>query len=223
MELRGRARFAALSLGLNAAIHFCEDILNDPFAALSSHIIPADAAPSSARVRPTRKARRSDPDPRKIGLSRRRPGPPSIVRPAGLGVFSLAARRSEPAFGGRRSSFCPRLLSSRLSCYGWPAALLLGPMAAAIVFSAWSNGSVRVSQRLFIIAQGDHRLHGRAQSDAVAVWRNAQGLAAVRCLGSVSVVAAGSGLGWLLARLQVLPGTVGDLGFGTRRRGWGWL
>jgi uncharacterized protein len=86
-----------------------------------------------------------------------------------------------------------------------PAALLLGPMAAAIVIAA-AEGSLRVPQWPFYAAQGvigcmiarvfTPSLLGAMVKD----WPLF--LAAV-----IAVIAASSALGWLLTRWRVLPGT----------------
>lgn len=86
-----------------------------------------------------------------------------------------------------------------------PAALLLGTMAAAILV-AMAEGSVRVPQPAFVVAQaiiGCMIARSLAPSLFVEMLKDWPLFVA----GVFSVVAASSGLGWLLARFQVLPGS----------------
>ncbi len=86
-----------------------------------------------------------------------------------------------------------------------PAALLLGPMAAAILV-ALADGSVSVPRPLFIFAQAlvgcmiARSLTPSMFSEMAKDWP-------LFAAGVFSVVAASSGLGWLLARFEALPGT----------------
>lgn len=86
-----------------------------------------------------------------------------------------------------------------------PAALLLGPMAAAILI-AMADGSLRIPQPLFVFAQA---VLGCmiARSLAPSLFGEMLKDWPLFAAGVFSVVAASSGLGWLLARFQVLPGT----------------
>ena len=96
-------------------------------------------------------------------------------------------------------------LTVPLELLGFPAALLLGPMIAAIVLGV-SDARVRVAQPLFMLAQGVIGLMmARALPSAIFVelakdWP-------IYALGIGSVVVVAAGLGILLARLRVLPGT----------------
>ena len=86
-----------------------------------------------------------------------------------------------------------------------PAALLLGTMAAAIAVSA-TGGTVRVPLRPFVAAQA---VLGCmiAQSIPFTVLGELLRNWPIFLAGIASVIAASSGLGWLLARWRVLPGT----------------
>lgn len=86
-----------------------------------------------------------------------------------------------------------------------PAALLLGPMVAAI-WLASSEARVRVPSVPFLAAQavvGCLIARGLPASILPELQKDWLLIAAVIVL----VVASSTGLGWLLARLQVLPGT----------------
>jgi uncharacterized protein len=92
-----------------------------------------------------------------------------------------------------------------LELTGFPAALLLGPMIAAIGLGV-SDARVRVAQPLFMLAQGVIGLiMARALPPEIFVelvkdWP-------IYALGIGSVVVVAAGLGILLARFKVLPGT----------------
>jgi membrane AbrB-like protein len=96
-------------------------------------------------------------------------------------------------------------LTVPLELTGFPAALLLGPMIAAIVLGV-GDARVRVAQPLFMLAQGVIGLMmARALPPAIFIELRADWPIYALGIGSVVVVAAG--LGILLARLKVLPGT----------------
>nr|WP_239032020.1 AbrB family transcriptional regulator [Paroceanicella profunda] len=86
-----------------------------------------------------------------------------------------------------------------------PAALLLGPMIAAIVMAS-GEGRVRIPRLPFQLAQGvigcmiARVISPDTLSEVLADWP-------IFLAGVVSVIAASAILGWLLARAQVLPGT----------------
>jgi membrane AbrB-like protein len=92
------------------------------------------------------------------------------------------------------------LLAARL-----PAALLLGPMAAAIAVAA-AGGSIRPSVRPFILAQGvigcliARTIEPSTLSEMLRDWP-----LFLAVIGAVLL--ASNTLGWLLTRWQVLPGT----------------
>ncbi len=86
-----------------------------------------------------------------------------------------------------------------------PAALLLGPMIAAIVIGA-AEGTVRVPTIAFALAQGVVGCMIARAMPLSIVARILQDWP-VFLAGVISVVAAATALGWLLARWQVLPGT----------------
>lgn len=92
-----------------------------------------------------------------------------------------------------------------LELMGFPAALLLGPMIAGIALGV-SDARVRVPKPLFILAQAVIGcMMARALPPEIFVELVQQWPIYVLGIGSVVVVAAG--LGILLARLKVLPGT----------------
>ncbi|MDB5523674.1 MAG: rane protein AbrB duplication [Rhizobium sp.] len=86
-----------------------------------------------------------------------------------------------------------------------PAALLLGPMLAAIAFAA-TEKTVHVSNRLVSIAQA---MIGCmiAKSIPLSIFGEMARDWPIFLAGVVSVIAAAVTLGWLLARFHVLPGT----------------
>jgi uncharacterized protein len=86
-----------------------------------------------------------------------------------------------------------------------PAALLLGPMIAAIVL-ATANGAVRLPPTLVILAQG---VLGCliARSVPLSIFTEIGRHWPIFLLGIASVIAAAATLGWLLTRWRVLPGT----------------
>lgn len=87
----------------------------------------------------------------------------------------------------------------------FPAALLLGPMIAAIALGV-NDARTRVAQPLFMLAQGVIGLMmARALPSAIFVELSRDW--PIYALGIGSVVAVAAGLGILLARLKVLPGT----------------
>jgi membrane AbrB-like protein len=92
-----------------------------------------------------------------------------------------------------------------LELLGFPAALLLGPMLAGIVLGV-GDARVRVPKPLFILAQGVIGcMMARALPPAIFTELVEDWPIFVLGIGSVIVVAAG--LGILLTRLKVLPGT----------------
>lgn len=86
-----------------------------------------------------------------------------------------------------------------------PAALMLGPLAAGIVFAA-AGGQVRFPVSIFAVAQGivgcliAKMVPLSIVGDILSHWL-------LFSTGVVSVLAASCGLGWLMTRLQILPGT----------------
>jgi len=92
-----------------------------------------------------------------------------------------------------------------LNWTGTPAALLLGPMFAAILF-AFRGGRLSVPGPLFGLAQGvvgcliAASLPVEVSGDVVAKWP-------YLVFGVVSVMAASALLGWILTRVGILPGT----------------
>ncbi len=86
-----------------------------------------------------------------------------------------------------------------------PAALLLGPMAAAILVSAF-EGKLSVGRQPFFLAQA---LVGLmiARSIPLTVFDEIAREWPIFLGGILSTIVASNALGWLLARRQVLPGT----------------
>lgn len=86
-----------------------------------------------------------------------------------------------------------------------PAALMLGPLAAGIVFAA-AGGQVRFPVSVFAVAQG---IVGCliARMVPLSIVGDILGHWVLFSFGVVSVLAASCGLGWLMTRLQMLPGT----------------
>jgi membrane AbrB-like protein len=86
-----------------------------------------------------------------------------------------------------------------------PAALLLGPMAAAVLLST-SGRAVRVAPPIFLLAQA---VVGTmiARSMPPAVFIEIGKIWPIILFGVVFVVGLANGLGWLIARRGVLPGT----------------
>ncbi|MEZ5857026.1 MAG: AbrB family transcriptional regulator [Hyphomicrobiaceae bacterium] len=86
-----------------------------------------------------------------------------------------------------------------------PAALMVGPMVAAILV-ACANGSIRMSQRPFIIAQGvigvlvGNGIPLSILDELAKDWP-------LFAVGIVSVIIAASAIGYVLTRMQFLPGT----------------
>ncbi|HEX5508004.1 MAG TPA: AbrB family transcriptional regulator [Pseudolabrys sp.] len=124
------------------------------------------------------------------------------------GVFGgICERLASLSVAGRWAILLPlsALFGVCLEFAHLPAALLLGPMAAAIAMSA-CDGTVHVSRRLFYVAQGvvgcliarslPFSIIGEVQRD----WP-------LFVSAVVSVIVVSTALGWLLARWRVLPGT----------------
>lgn len=86
-----------------------------------------------------------------------------------------------------------------------PAALLLGPMFAAIII-ATTGAAVRTPPFIFLAAQGmvgtmmASSLHPKLLQEVAADWP-------IFTAGTVSTLVAASLLGWLMARSKALPGT----------------
>ncbi len=86
-----------------------------------------------------------------------------------------------------------------------PAAMMVGPMVAAIVV-ACANSSIRMSQRPFIAAQGvigvlvGNGIPLSILDELAKDWP-------LFAMGIVSVIAAASAIGYVLTRMQFLPGT----------------
>ncbi len=100
---------------------------------------------------------------------------------------------------------CSATVGAVLSVLRIPAALLLGPMVTGIVFGVAGAGA-RVPERAFLIAQGvigcmiARMAPLSIASELLTRWP-------VFAFGVLAVIATGLLLGWLLARMQVLPGT----------------
>lgn len=107
-------------------------------------------------------------------------------------------------------TWCALILASGLLIFlielvGLPAALLLGPMLAAITFSGFGH-RIEVPRLPFNLAQGVVGL----LIARTMTWPIIQEIGTdwfVFVAGVLSVVLAAIALGWLLARMQILPGT----------------
>lgn len=86
-----------------------------------------------------------------------------------------------------------------------PAALLLGPMAAAATI-AILNGVIRLPLRPFVFAQGIVGCLIARSIDLDTIYEIGHDWP-IFLLVMVSVIVVSNTLGWLLARLQILPGT----------------
>jgi membrane AbrB-like protein len=86
-----------------------------------------------------------------------------------------------------------------------PAALLLGPMLAGIAITA-AGGTARVPNAAFLVAQG---IIGCMIAKVVPLSIAGEILSRwpVFVFGVLAVIAVSASLGWLLTRMQVLPGT----------------
>ncbi|MDR3493133.1 MAG: AbrB family transcriptional regulator [Ancalomicrobiaceae bacterium] len=113
--------------------------------------------------------------------------------------------RLKPAIAWAALAALSIALIAALEHFRLPAALLLGAMAAAVVFSA-AGAVLRVPQSLFFAAQG---VIGCmiARAFPTPVFAEMGHSWPVLAFGVVSVVTASTVLGWLLARWQVLPGS----------------
>ncbi|WP_343039117.1 AbrB family transcriptional regulator [Propylenella binzhouense] len=86
-----------------------------------------------------------------------------------------------------------------------PAALLLGPMAAAIAMAA-AGGTLRLPPPAFVAAQGIVGLM-IADNLPASIFGEILGSWPIFLAGTLSTVVAASGLGWLMSRGRMLPGT----------------
>jgi membrane AbrB-like protein len=86
-----------------------------------------------------------------------------------------------------------------------PAALLLGPMLAGIAIAA-GGGTARVPNAVFMVAQG---LIGCmiAKVAPLAIAGELLGRWPVFAFGVLAVIAVSTFLGWVMTRMQILPGT----------------
>jgi uncharacterized protein len=96
-------------------------------------------------------------------------------------------------------------LTAPLEFAGFPAALLLGPMIAAIALGV-NDAQTQVAPPLFMLAQGVIGLM-MARALPPVIFIELAGDWPIYALGIGSVVGVAAGLGILLARLKVLPGT----------------
>jgi uncharacterized protein len=102
------------------------------------------------------------------------------------------------------------VLGSLMAWLGVPAALLLGPMAAAIALSA-CGGRVRVARWPYALSQAiigcmiARMLPLSLEGDIAGQWPLFVG-------GVLSVIAASTFLGWLMTRMRLFPGTTGVWG-----------
>jgi membrane AbrB-like protein len=123
----------------------------------------------------------------------------SVSSPSGW-IAALAPKWQWVALFGASAG-----LGALLVWLGVPAALLLGPMLAAIAISV-GGGRVRVPVGAFTLAQGivgcmiANMLPASIGGEIAGRWP-------IFALGVLSVIAASGVLGWLLTRMRVLPGT----------------
>ncbi|HET7848029.1 MAG TPA: AbrB family transcriptional regulator [Pseudolabrys sp.] len=119
----------------------------------------------------------------------------------------VCARLARVSIAGRWAILLPlsAICGAALELMHLPAALLLGPMAAAIAMAA-CQGTVRVSRRLFYLAQG---VIGCliARSLPASILGEVQRDWPLFISAVLSVVVVSTALGWLLTRWRVLPGT----------------
>jgi membrane AbrB-like protein len=116
--------------------------------------------------------------------------------------FSLAKQTAPARWGALL--ILSLALAGLLNSLRLPAALLLGPMIAGIVISTL-DGAVDVPERGFTLAQGllgclIGSMLAKLLGTGSAHW-------GVLIVGALSVVVISSGLGWLLSRTRLLPGT----------------
>lgn len=100
---------------------------------------------------------------------------------------------------------CSAALGAVLAWLHVPAALLLGPMLAGIASGA-AGGTARVPNAVFLVAQG---IIGCMIAKVVPLAIVGEILSRwpVFVFGVLAVIAVSASLGWLLTRMQVLPGT----------------
>jgi membrane AbrB-like protein len=100
---------------------------------------------------------------------------------------------------------CSAAIGALLAWLHVPAALLLGPMLAGIVIAA-AGGTARVPNAVFLVAQG---IIGCMIGKVVPLSIAGELLSRwpVFVFGVLAVIAVSASLGWLLTRMQVLPGT----------------
>jgi hypothetical protein len=97
------------------------------------------------------------------------------------------------------------LFAAGLQLMQLPAALLLGPMVAAILMAS-AGGAVRIARPIFFLAQGivGVMIVGYLPSSVLAKILSAWPIFAA---GTLSTLLAACLLGWAMARSRVLPGT----------------
>ena len=100
---------------------------------------------------------------------------------------------------------CSAALSALLVWLHVPAAVLLGPMLAGIAIAA-AGGTARVPNSVFLVAQG---LIGCMIAKVAPLSIAGEMLSRwpVIAFGVLAVIAVAASLGWLLTRMQILPGT----------------
>lgn len=141
--------------------------------------------------------------------------PIDVSRPPGRSKFFAMSSTAEPVqrLIGRQSRAVQAVILLALSVVlvavlemaGLPAALFLGPMIAGIAVAA-GDGHVRVPPNAFMLAQGVIGcLMVRAMPASVIEeigkdWP-------IFVIGIAGVIVAANGLGWLLTRWRVMPGT----------------
>ncbi|MFE1600290.1 AbrB family transcriptional regulator [Methylobacterium sp. ID0610] len=129
------------------------------------------------------------------------------MKPADLDLRRSAAHAVPQWIGLLAASAC---LSALLSAAGFPAALLLGPMLAAIVFGV-SGAAIRVPKPGFLAAQAlIGCLVAHAVNASIVQTIMADGPLMLAVVG-VTVLASAA-VGWFLTRIRLLPGTTAAWG-----------
>jgi membrane AbrB-like protein len=100
---------------------------------------------------------------------------------------------------------CSAAFGAVLAWLHVPAALLLGPMLAGIAIAA-AGGTARVPNAVFLVAQGFIGCM-IAKVVPLSIAGEILGRWPVFVFGVLAVIAVSASLGWLLTRMQVLPGT----------------
>lgn len=122
-------------------------------------------------------------------------------------MFTLRSVQHLPGSGAQWTAIlaASAAIGAALAWLRMPAALLLGPMLAGIAIAA-GGGTARVPNSAFLVAQG---IIGCmiARMAPLSIAGELLGRWPVFAFGVLAVIAVSTFLGWLLTRMQVLPGT----------------